>query len=49
MEENGGLLCLKEALIKSVVTAKILLEAIYTCSLHAEQVGLSKVLYKRSI
>lgn len=42
MEGNGKLLCLKEALIKPEVTAKVLLEAIYTCSLHAEQVGLSK-------
>ena len=42
MEQNGKLLCLKEALIKPEVGAKFLLEAIYACSVHAEQVGLSK-------
>lgn len=42
MEQNGKLLCLKEELIKPEVGAKFLLEAIYACSVHAEQVGLSK-------
>lgn len=42
MGDNGKMLCLKEALIKPEVSAKVLLKALDDCSCIAERLGLSK-------